>query len=70
MWALSSCLDELPDLRDQDTTVQIAEIVKINEQSILGIEGPASIVDLPDFDPIILVYIHHVLLAVCWQFVV
>lgn len=60
----------MPYLRDHNTTVQIGETAKNNEQSILGIKGPSPIVDLPNFDLINGVdpdYMHCVLLGVCWQ---
>lgn len=34
------CLEEMPELRDHNTPVQIGEIAKNNEQSIWGIKGP------------------------------
>ena len=64
------CLEELPDGRDHNTTVEIAEIAKIEEQSIFGIKGPSAIADLPYFDMINGVvpdYMHCVLLGVCRQ---
>lgn len=33
-------LEEMPELRDHNTPVQIGEIAKNNEQSIWGIKGP------------------------------
>ncbi len=64
------CLEEMPELRDHNTTVQIGEIAKNNEQSILGIKGPSPVVDLPHFDLIngmVPDYMHCVLLGVCRQ---
>ncbi|KAI7789722.1 hypothetical protein IRJ41_011699 [Triplophysa rosa] len=64
------CLKEMPDLRDHDTTVQIGEIAKNNENTILGIKGPSPIVDLPNFvliNGMVPDYMHCVLLGVCRQ---
>ncbi len=64
------CLEEMPELRDHNTTVRIGEIAKNNEQSILGIKGPSPVVDLPHFDLIngmVPDYMHCVLLGVCRQ---
>ncbi|XP_073727054.1 uncharacterized protein [Misgurnus anguillicaudatus] len=44
------CLEEMPDLRDHDTTVKIGEIAKSNKRTVLGIKGQSPIVDLPNFD--------------------
>ncbi|XP_076833120.1 uncharacterized protein LOC143478075 isoform X2 [Brachyhypopomus gauderio] len=64
------CLEQLPDSRDHNTTVEIAEIAQIEEQIILGIKGPSAIADLRHFDIINGVvpdYMHCVLLGVCRQ---
>lgn len=64
------CLEEMPDLRDHHTTVQIDEPAKNNEQSILGLKGLSPIVDLPSFDLItgmVPGYMDCVLLGVCQQ---
>lgn len=48
--AMYSWLEKMPELRDHNTTVQIGETAKNNEQSILGIKEPSPVVDLPNFD--------------------